>query len=581
MRTENEQLRNKVRSCFQKLEHVGKLAAFINDHEDIVVTARRIGERIPSFIDKEEQQVQEIEQEQAFEQEERQERGEEQTLGMIPTYHLTELAETGEKKDVQHAEDESESQASAVQSIEDDVLVEIEHDTIVFRFQSNYITNRNVASSMSVNPSPNRSSSLKSGGTGAKQEQETKTTVEVSAQELKARAANSEARDHDAKDQLKGKNDWLFVPVPSKLVAGAHAVLYFNRDQSLVLKDRPHIHLHASFNHWELKGECERISMVPADVQVDDAFFFKAELYIPEEAYEMNFIFSDGEEIYDNNNNENYLLPVEGPMSRELWIDTAPERAEAEYLARKEAARLAAIEEEKVREELALERDRSKAHNIIDEIKREYENWTKNAEKEGRNELEELIWVAKPASPAKRGASVSRLNFRFNRLSSSLSETSESPIILILGHNQWKETQQVPLERAPDQADGEWWTGCIEVPSTAVVLNFVLSAGDQYDNNGGNDYCMLIDREDLVSWADSLEKTLTKEITKTRKEEEEAARLLAEQKAREREAIRVGAIALFALDFSLLNAFFFWAFFRFVFSSPWGKRRCSGCEHSL
>jgi Ni,Fe-hydrogenase I small subunit len=48
---------------------------------------------------------------------------------------------------------------------------------------------------------------------------------------------------------------------------------------------------------------------------------------VPADAYELNFIFSDGEGTYDNNDTRNYVLAVEGPMSRELWADTAPERA--------------------------------------------------------------------------------------------------------------------------------------------------------------------------------------------------------------------------------------------------------------
>jgi hypothetical protein len=50
-------------------------------------------------------------------------------------------------------------------------------------------------------------------------------------------------------------------------------------------------------------------------------------LAVPAQAYELNFIFGDGEGVFDNNATQNYVLPVEGPVTREDWVDSAPERA--------------------------------------------------------------------------------------------------------------------------------------------------------------------------------------------------------------------------------------------------------------
>lgn len=108
--------------------------------------------------------------------------------------------------------------------------------------------------------------------------------------------------------------------------------------------------------------------------------YYRAQLVVPDNAYELNFVFSNGDGLFDNNANQvgsqagwagagaccspllrrqrvhageragrharpswllprarhapiptkpvqNYVLPVAGPMTRELWIDTAPERA--------------------------------------------------------------------------------------------------------------------------------------------------------------------------------------------------------------------------------------------------------------
>ena len=48
---------------------------------------------------------------------------------------------------------------------------------------------------------------------------------------------------------------------------------------------------------------------------------------VPADAYELNFIFGDGEGGFDNNATANYLKPVEGAMTPEAWQDAAAERA--------------------------------------------------------------------------------------------------------------------------------------------------------------------------------------------------------------------------------------------------------------
>ena len=47
---------------------------------------------------------------------------------------------------------------------------------------------------------------------------------------------------------------------------------------------------------------------------------------VPKEAFEMNYIFGDGEGTVDNNGQQDYLTQVRGGMSREQWLDLAPER---------------------------------------------------------------------------------------------------------------------------------------------------------------------------------------------------------------------------------------------------------------
>ena len=186
-----------------------------------------------------------------------------------------------------------------------------------------YVSGQNPKTSASTT---DRSSSVKSKKTPRAKKEGANT------EDKRVEKANKEVDTHSASEVLWGKEDWLFASVPSSLVAGGKAVLYFNKTQSSILRDRPHIQLHAKFNNWELdSGATDRVDMTQVDVQIDGASYLKAELKIPSDAYEMNFIFSDKEELYDNNNMENYVLPIEGSMTHQKWIDTAPERAAEEY----------------------------------------------------------------------------------------------------------------------------------------------------------------------------------------------------------------------------------------------------------
>jgi starch synthase len=47
---------------------------------------------------------------------------------------------------------------------------------------------------------------------------------------------------------------------------------------------------------------------------------------MPEDAFEMNYVFTDGEGATDNNQGQNYLTSVESRMTPELWAELAMDR---------------------------------------------------------------------------------------------------------------------------------------------------------------------------------------------------------------------------------------------------------------
>ena len=45
----------------------------------------------------------------------------------------------------------------------------------------------------------------------------------------------------------------------------------------------------------------------------------RVEVVVPGDAFEMNYVFTDGEGATDNNQGENYMTPVQGSMTPKLW----------------------------------------------------------------------------------------------------------------------------------------------------------------------------------------------------------------------------------------------------------------------
>jgi len=436
----------------------------------------------------------------------------------------------------------------------EEVVVEIEgDDTLVFRFQGlTAVSNNLVSSSMSSSSSGNWSpSAQKIGSSSAPANLEASRTSVTrgpvkSKQDIAIESANKEVESHDSSSVVNGKDNWLFLTVPSELVAGAKAVMYFNKAQSEVLRHRPNVQLHAKFNHWELDmGISDRVDMEASGVRKEGADFVKAEFVVPKEAFEINFIFSDQGEVYDNNEMNNYCLPVTGEMTQEKWIDSAPERAEAEFLKRQEEERIMAEKAEKERERLALEEDARKSQDIINSIKSDYSFMTENAVTSlVRDSGEKVI-----TSEQKTVRGSTQIRILYNRKATNLSglqiDDQDAPIMLKLGHNGWQNVVDLPMKRVKSSskqtiAQEEWWEVSIKVPLDAVCLNMVTYWNESFDNNNEHDYCISVDRgDDIALWADSILKPLEKAVTAARREEEKRAKELVAQKVRERQAIRV------------------------------------------
>ncbi len=57
-----------------------------------------------------------------------------------------------------------------------------------------------------------------------------------------------------------------------------------------------------------------------------DGMCRQVEVSVPEDAFEMNYIFTDGEGATDNNQGKNYMTAVKSSMTPEAWEEKAIDR---------------------------------------------------------------------------------------------------------------------------------------------------------------------------------------------------------------------------------------------------------------
>lgn len=507
LREENAEMRDQIHSLIaNNPEMKSQLSQHLEEHAALARLGQDVGEYIPTFLESD----------------------------SLETQDEAPVSQVGEEKHY-----------PMVSFLDKEVIMEVEGDeTLVFKFQNKpAVSNNLVSSCMSSSEGKWSYSGSSKPGSTTSLPASAPAPPKKSKQDLAIETSNALVEQHDPSSVVQDKEDWLFITVPSTPVAGAKAVLYFNKEQSQLLQHHSQIELYAKFNKWELDMDTsDRIDMQSMGALIPGTNFYRAEFTIPMDAYEMNFIFGNKDGVYDNNDSQNYSLPVIGEMTAKKWIETAPERAEAEYLKRKEQERIAAEKAEKEREAIALEQDAQKAQDILNHIKFEYENLTSNAHTSFTSNSGAEIMITQQKTV--RGAV--QVKIAYNKAATCLADTDaeNDPLMIRVGHNGWQNPVDMPMKLAKakqSMADNEeWWEAAVKVPLDAVALNMVVFCGGTFDNNNQNDYTVFVDRgKDVAAWADSILPLLKKTVTDTRREEEKEAKELEAKKLKERQAVRV------------------------------------------
>jgi len=122
--------------------------------------------------------------------------------------------------------------------------------------------------------------------------------------------------DHQAAAHKAGAAPFFTLPCP--LVAGAPALVFFNRARAPLFRHAPNLKLHHGWNGWDeglaAPGGSTRADFKPTALFRDEKTdWWSVLLEVPASATTFNFDFTDGSGAWDNNRGGNYELPVLSP----------------------------------------------------------------------------------------------------------------------------------------------------------------------------------------------------------------------------------------------------------------------------
>ncbi|CAM0902904.1 unnamed protein product [Alopecurus aequalis] len=313
---------------------------------------------------------------------------------------------------------------------------------------------------------------------------------------------------------------------PEVVKADSVIDIYLNRRMS-ALASEPDILIKGAFNGWRWNLFTEKLHK--SELTGD---WWCCKLYIPKQAYRLDFVFFNGDTIYENNNYNDFVLQIQSDIDEHSFEDFLVEekQRELERLAAEEAERERQAEEERRKEEerAAMEADRAQAKTEVETIRNRLQHVLGSASRYADN-----LWYIEP-NTYKGG---DRVRLYYNRSSRSLMHTNE--IWLHGGYNNWIDGPCIAERLVKSkEKNGDWWHANVTLPESALVLDWVFADGPpgnarKYDNNGKRDFHAVISKnisEDLF-WMEE-EQRIFKMLQQKRKEKEDAARRRAEITAR-------------------------------------------------
>lgn len=246
-----------------------------------------------------------------------------------------------------------------------------------------------------------------------------------------------------AEENFLNRNRVFYFPEVVK--PGQDIEVFLNRSLS-TLSNEPSIMIMAVFNDWRWKSFTMELNktLLPGD-------WWVCKLHVPKEAYKLDFVFYNGKDVYDNNDNNDFCITVDGGMTVPEFEDFLLEekRKELEKHAKEQAERKRREEEQKriEAEKAAREADRAQAREEAAKSREMLKEWVKKAFKSVDD-----VWHIEPGD-FKGG---DKIRLFYNKSSSQLTHAKD--IWLHGGHNKWKDGLSIIKKLAKyERRDGDWW----------------------------------------------------------------------------------------------------------------------------
>uniref|UniRef100_J3MR14 starch synthase n=1 Tax=Oryza brachyantha TaxID=4533 RepID=J3MR14_ORYBR len=345
--------------------------------------------------------------------------------------------------------------------------------------------------------------------------------------------------------ELAGQNcsmgNKLFV-FPETVKANSTIDLYLNRNLS-ALANEPDVHIKGAFNSWRWRPFTERLHK--SELNGD---WWSCKLQIPKEAYRLDFVFFNGRLVYDNNDNNDFVLQVESTMDEDSFEEFLVEekQRELERLATEEAERRRHAEEQQLMgEQRASElAAREQAKKEVELKKNKLRTMLSLAGRHVDN-----LWHIKPITYG-QGDTV---RLYYNRNSRPLMQSTE--IWLHGGCNSWTDGLSIVEKLVEcDDENGDWWYANVNIPENAFVLDWVFADGPpgnarNYDNNGRQDFHAILPNAMTTEeyWVEEENRIYTRLFQEIR-EREEAIKKKAEKRAKMKSEMKEKTMRMFLLS---------------------------------
>ncbi|KAK4485083.1 hypothetical protein RD792_007691 [Penstemon davidsonii] len=332
-----------------------------------------------------------------------------------------------------------------------------------------------------------------------------------------------ESLDRLVEENFKQGNKLFTYPVVVK--PDQDIEIFLNRSLS-TLKNESDVIIMGAFNGWKWKSFTIKLSKTNLN-----GGWWSCRLYVPKEAYRIDFVFKNGEDVFENNDSKDFCINVEGGMDVFDFENFLLEekRREQEEILRLEAEKERLVEEQRrIEAEIAArEADRAEAKEEVAKRREVLQKLLKNAVTSVDN-----VWYMEPSD----FGGGDKVRLYYNRSSGPLNQAKD--VWIHGGHNSWKEGLSIvsKLIRSEDK-DGDWWYADVVVPNQAITLDWVLADGlpqqaFTYDNNLRQDFHAIVPKSipGELFWVEE-EQKIYKRLQAERRLREEAARAKAEKTA--------------------------------------------------